>query len=199
MCKKIGIIDYGSGNTQSIINAFEYLNTKICLIKPNQMDTVDALVLPGVGSFKNIAEKLRPYQKNILEYLEKNKPFLGICVGLQYLFEESFENGKTQGLGFFEGKVKKLPSEKIPQIGWNTLEIKKPNQLLKGLSDGFFVYYVNSYAVDARNCLASSFYKKSFAAVVGQGNVFATQFHPEKSGKNGLKILKNFIKVVKKC
>ncbi|MFW6122401.1 MAG: imidazole glycerol phosphate synthase subunit HisH [Petrotogales bacterium] len=195
----IGILDYGMGNIQSIYNAFRYLGTKIELRTPDDLKDVDALVLPGVGAFKDTVLQLEPYKKNITEFLCSEKPFLGICIGLQYLFEESFENGRWKGLGFFKGQIKKLPAKKLPQIGWNTITVKKETPLLKKILSGSYVYYINSYAASGENALATSFYGREFAAVVGKENVFATQFHPEKSGMIGLRILENFVKVVDQC
>ncbi len=195
----IAVLDYGMGNIQSVYNAFEYIGAEVKIRKLDDFQDSDALVLPGVGAFKDTSELLNPYKRQIKKYLSSGKPFLGICIGLQYLFEESNENGKWNGLGFFKGEIKKLSAKKLPQIGWNEIEIKKDNALLKDIKDGCYVYYVNSYAADKKNALATSIYGEEFAAVVGCGNVFATQFHPEKSGKIGLKILKNFVEVAQKC
>ena len=118
---------------------------------------------------------------------------------MQYLFEKSYENGEWNGLGFFKGNIKKLSAEKLPQIGWNKLNIVKKTRLLKDVRSDSYVYYINSYAADTKYAIASSFYGNEFAAVIASGNVFATQFHPEKSGKVGLKILKNFVEVTKEC
>ncbi len=195
----IGIFDYGMGNIQSVYNAFICLGAKVECRAPNDLRDVDAVVLPGVGAFKDTAFQLEPYKKNIMEFLSSGKPFLGICIGFQYLFEESFENGRWKGLGFFPGKINRLSAKKLPQIGWNTLKIKKETPILKKVPSGGFVYYINSYAASGKNALATSFYREEFAAVVGKGNVFATQFHPEKSGMVGLRILDNFIRVVHQC
>ena len=195
----IAILDYGMGNIQSVYNAFKIIGADVQIRTLDNFQDSDALVLPGVGAFKNTAEALKPYNNQIRNYLSSGKPFLGICIGLQYLFEESSENGKWEGLGFFEGKIEKLPSKKLPQIGWNKLDIKKQTRILKGIADKSYVYYVNSYAADTRDAFATSNFGKEFAAIVAKNNVFATQFHPEKSGKVGLLILKNFVEVVEKC
>ena len=118
---------------------------------------------------------------------------------MQYLYEKSNENKSYNGLGFFKGSIKKLSAEKLPQIGWNTIDIKKNSPLLEDIPNKSYVYYINSYGADTKYASATSNYGKKFAAVVEKNNVFATQFHPEKSGEVGLKILKNFIKVTKKC
>ena len=196
---KIGIINYGMGNIQSVYNAFKYLRVEVEYTKPEDIEKYNAVVLPGVGGFKDVVNLLNPYKENIQEFLSSSRPFLGICVGLQYLFEKSYENGELNGLGFFKGEVKKLPEKKLPQIGWNRILIKEKTPILKNVLSGTFVYYINSYAANKENALATSFYGTEFAALVGKENVFGTQFHPEKSGEVGLKILKNFIEVTKKC
>jgi len=194
---KIGIINYGMGNIQSVYNAFKYLKVEVKLTKPEDIEKFNAVVLPGVGGFRDVVAQLNPYKKNIQEFLSSRRPFLGICVGLQYLFEKSFENGEWKGLGYFKGGVKKLPEKKLPQIGWNKIVIKEKTPLLKDILSGSYVYYINSYAAEKESALATSFYGMEFAAVVGKENVFGTQFHPEKSGEIGLKILKNFVEVTK--
>jgi glutamine amidotransferase len=194
----IGVLDYGIGNIQSVYNAFRYINAEVEIRTLDNFKDVDALVLPGVGAFKDTANLLEPYKTDLLEYLISGKPFLGICIGLQYLFEKSYENGVWNGLGFFKGKVDKLSAKKLPQIGWNTIKIKKENPLLKNISSGSYVYYINSYATNGKNTIATTFYGEEFAAVIGRRNVFATQFHPEKSGIVGLQILKNFVEVAEK-
>jgi len=195
----IAILDYGMGNIQSVYNAFRYIGADVEIRKLDNFQESDALVLPGVGAFKDTAKSLNSYKKQISEYISSGKPFLGICIGLQYLFEESFENGRWKGLGLFEGKIVKLSAKKLPQIGWNKLNIKKETPLLKEVKDGSYVYYVNSYAADKKEAYATSIYEEEFAAIISRNNIFATQFHPEKSGEVGLQILKNFIEVVQKC
>lgn len=194
---KIGIINYGMGNIQSVYNAFNYLNIEVEFTRPENIGKFDAVVLPGVGAFKNTAILLEPYKKDILGFLSSGKPFLGICIGLQYLFEKSFENGVWNGLCYFKGQVRKLSEKKLPQIGWNKIIIKKKNPLLKDIFSGSYVYYINSYAAGKNNALATSFYGEEFAAVMGNGNIFGTQFHPEKSGEVGLKVLNNFVEVTR--
>jgi glutamine amidotransferase len=196
---RIGIISYGMGNLQSVFNAFNYLNVKVEFTKLENIGKYDAIVLPGVGAFKDTTILLEPYKNEILRFLLSGKPFLGICVGLQYLFEKSFENGLWNGLGYFKGQVRKLSEKKLPQIGWNKIKIKQKNPLLKDILSGSYVYYINSYVASKNNALATSFYGEEFAAVVGSENVYGIQFHPEKSGEIGLKILNNFVEVAKKC
>lgn len=194
---KIGIINYGMGNIQSVYNAFKYLKVEVEFTKPEDINNFDAVVLPGVGAFKDTAILLKPYKKDILGFLFSGKPFLGICIGLQYLYQKSYENGEWNGLGYFKGHVKKLPEKKLPQIGWNKIIIQRKNPLLRNISSGSYVYYINSYAANKKKALATSLYGDEFAAVVGSGNVFGTQFHPEKSGEIGLKILNNFVEVTR--
>jgi glutamine amidotransferase len=194
---KIGIINHGMGNIQSVYNAFKYLKVGVEFTRLRDIEKFSAIVLPGVGAFKDTAILLDPYKKNIQDFLSSGKSFLGICVGLQYLFEKSFENGEWNGLGYFKDQVRKLPEKKLPQIGWNKIIVKRKNPLLRDISSGSYVYYINSYAASEKYALATSFYGKEFAAIVADGNVFGTQFHPEKSGKVGLKILNNFIEVTK--
>lgn len=195
----IGILNYGMGNIQSVYNAFKYIGAEVEIKTLDNFQDADALVLPGVGAFKDTANLLNPYKQQIKDYLSSGKPFLGICVGLQYLFKESTENGQWEGLGFFKGKIKKLPAKKLPQIGWNKLKIKKNTPLLNGIVNNSYVYYVNSYVANKKNALATSVYGEEFAAIIGQNNVFGTQFHPERSGEVGLAILKNFVEVTNKC
>jgi glutamine amidotransferase len=195
----IGILNYGMGNIQSVYNAFRFLGVEVERRRPNEISDVDALVFPGVGAFRDTAILLQPYKNNLNNFLNSGKPFLGICIGLQYLFEESLENGRWQGLGFFKGQVTRLPAKKLPQIGWNKLNIKKETPLLKNIPTECYVYYINSYAARNSEAFATSIYGEEFAAVVGLENVFATQFHPEKSGEIGLKILDNFVEVVNQC
>ena len=196
---KIGIIDYGMGNIQSVKNAFKYLDVEVEFTSPGEINNFNSVVLPGVGAFKDTSKLLRPYKKDIIEFLKSGKTFLGICIGLQFLYEKSYENGKWDGLGYFKGEIKRLNEKKLPQIGWNKLKIKKKNPILKNISTGSYVYYINSFAAKKDKALATSLYGDEFAAVVGNRNVFGTQFHPEKSGDVGLKILKNFVEVTKKC
>ena len=193
----ISILDYGMGNIQSVYNAFKFLGAETKFIKPEEISKAKVLVFPGVGAFKDTLELIEPYKKELIKYLNSGKPFLGICIGLQFLYEASDENKKYPGIGFFKGKVTRLKSKNLPQIGWNKLIVKQKNPILKNVKTGDFVYYINSYATSPQKALATSRYNNEFAAVVNNGNVFATQFHPEKSGRVGLIILKNFIEVTR--
>ncbi len=192
----IGIIDYGRGNLRSVQNAMRFVGANIKLVRPNELDRLDGVILPGVGTFGDTSSILQPFSGALRDYIGTGKPFLGICVGLQYLFEEGLENGTWKGLGILDGRVERLPIVKLPQIGWNTIDIRQDSPILRGIGSGSYVYYINSYAAPPDNAIATSWYGSEYAAVVGRENLFATQFHPEKSGDIGLRILKNFLEVV---
>ena len=195
----IGILDYGMGNIRSVSNALEFVGAEACFVTPDEMDKAGALVLPGVGAFRDTARLLEPYRGDLLGFIESGRPFLGICVGLQYLFEESLENGRWKGLGVFRGQVSKLTAGKLPQIGWNTLAVKVPSSFLEGVQPGSYVYYINSYGAPLADAAATTRYGNEFAAVMVRDNVFATQFHPEKSGDVGLGMLRNFRREAEAC
>ena len=200
------IIDYGMGNLKSIYNALKYLNLP-CTISDDLKEIYKAekLILPGVGAFKEAMDNLEEASliSVIKEKVSLGTPLLGICLGMQMLFEKGYEGKERNGLGFLKGQVKLMtPKEnvKIPHIGWNNIKVNYNNKLLKNLNNDDFVYYVHSYFVDNiedRDMLAYSTYGGvKIPALVGRGNVFGAQFHPEKSGKIGLEILKNFGEVV---
>lgn len=180
-----------------MFNAFKFIGADVELVTLDEIAKTEALVLPGVGTFKDTSTALEPYKNEIKAYIESGKPFLGICIGLQYLFDESLENGTWHGLGLIDGQITRLPAKKLPQIGWNTLEIRRESRLLKGVLSGSYVYYINTYAAQPDSASAISTYGSEFAAAVENKNLFGTQFHPEKSGDVGLQILKNFVEVVK--
>ncbi len=198
--KKIAIIDYGMGNLHSAAKAFEKIGADVTVTRdPAEVRQADQVVLPGVGAFgdcmKNLNERgLAPV---IHEVIDAGKPFLGICVGLQLLFEGSEEDPGVSGLGVFKGMVRKIaaPGRKIPHMGWNNLEYLNTSPLFKGLPDPAFVYFVHSFhAVPADPGLVTAVadYGGFVTAAVGRGRVQAVQFHPEKSSAVGLKILANF-------
>lgn len=195
----IVIIDYGMGNIRSVEKALEYLGFKDIYVteKPEEIIKADKIILPGVGAFRDAIKTIR--QKGIdnviYKVIEQKKPFLGICLGMQLLFEKSYENGKYEGLGIFEGNILKLPkTEIIPQIGWNSLDITKKEPLFTKLPEKPYVYFVHSYYLETNAPIvsATTFYGKNIQIAVQKENIFATQFHPEKSGDIGLQILKNF-------
>ncbi|NMH75259.1 imidazole glycerol phosphate synthase subunit HisH [Bacillus sp. RO2] len=204
----IGIIDYGMGNLYSVSKALERMDVKYVI--SNDRDVLfetEGLILPGVGSFRDAMSILQETGLNsfIKEEVAREKKLLGICLGMQLLFEESEENGVTEGLSLLQGKVERFPgvtaegeSYKVPHMGWNKLEFQQASPLLDGVPEDF-VYFVHSYYVKdfaEAELLASSTYDVQVPAVVGHGNVFGTQFHPEKSSNVGLAILKNFVNLV---
>lgn len=198
----IAIIDYDAGNIKSVEKALQSLGQEVVVTRDHDvLLNADKVILPGVGAFGDAMERLNEYglTDTIKKIVNKNTPFLGICLGLQLLFESSEEAPGVKGLSVLPGKIVRFPSDiglKIPQIGWN--ELKQPNKgrLFKGIDDGEFVYFVHSYyliADDLKDVVATTEYGVTVHASVERGNVFACQFHPEKSSDVGLKILKNFI------
>lgn len=207
--KQITIIDYGSGNLHSIAKAFENEASKagiIVKISSNAKDISDAshIVLPGVGAFADCLHGLKS-ASGVLAALEKavminKRPFLGVCVGMQMLAEESHEQGLHKGLGWIKGKVIAIDSQKnalkVPHMGWNELEISSPHPILTGIKTGDHAYFVHSYWMSCKeksNILASVDYGKPLTAVIANDNIVATQFHPEKSQQVGLKLIHNFL------
>ena len=197
----IAIMDYGIGNLGSVKNAFDYLGFESHITSDiNEILNADKVILPGVGAFKDAIDTFKKYgfDKVIDELIKKNTPILGICVGMQMLFEKDYEYGIHDGLGILKGEVVKFDSNngefKIPQMGWNQVHVTKDNPLLKGI-DGKDLYFVHSYYVtkNVEDTIAFTEYANvKYTCAVQKGNLFATQFHPEKSGEVGLKILKNF-------
>ena len=210
---KIAIIDYGIGNVRSILNAFENQGADVFLT--NSKDEIlksDGMVLPGVGAFSHGMNNLEYYDlvDVIKKYVVSDKPFMGICLGMQLLFEESEEFGQASGLGLISGKVVKLPTkddnnEKLPHVSWNELNVKSAqwtDTILEGIEEGSDMYFVHSYVAepkDSDNILSITEYlSHSFCSSVYKGNIYGCQFHPEKSGMQGLKIIKNFIGICQK-
>ena len=198
----IAIVDYGVGNLFSLRSSFKAIGADAVFTSDEKIiNSADKILLPGVGAFEDAAKKLRDtgLGEVVVSQVKAGKPLLGICLGMQLLFERSFEFGCHEGLGLipgdivpFEGKID--PSLKIPEIGWNQLTLNKPSPLYKDFSGGEFVYFVHSYYAECDKNYVSAFsdYDIVFPASVEYENVFGCQFHPEKSGKTGLKILKNF-------
>lgn len=199
----IGIVDYGMGNLRSVEKAFQYMGYDAKIIDDiKDIKDAAALVLPGVGAFPDATEILnkRGISNAIKEEVKKGKMLLGICLGMQLLFDRSFEVMETEGLHILKGEISEIKTDlKVPHIGWNSLIIKKDNQLLNGVRDGDSVYFVHSYYLsngDLDDICATVDYGISIPAVVCKDNVFSCQFHPEKSGDVGLKILKNFAEMI---
>ncbi len=199
------VVDYGMGNLRSVSKALERVGANVQVSSnPKDVISAKALVLPGVGAFKDAVLNLKRLNlwDAIKDFLDSGRPFLGICLGLQLLFEVSYEFGETEGLGFFKGKVVKfeLPKGyKIPHMGWNQVFKNKDSKLFKGIKNGEFFYFVHSYHVlpkKKQDTLAESDYGYKFACAVSKGNVFALQFHPEKSQRAGLKLLENFVEII---
>ena len=195
----IAILDYGMGNLRSVQKAFEKVGVEAAITAdPDEALEATALVLPGVGGFSDAMAHLKStgLHEVIIESINKGLMFLGICLGLQLLFERSFEDGDHLGLGVFEGTVERLPEGvKIPHMGWNQIEKTRDLPLLEGIDDGTNFYFVHSYVVRPKNLeivATVTDYGKEFVSGVSRDNVFAFQFHPEKSGSVGLSILKNF-------
>ena len=202
----IAIIDYGVGNLFSLVSSFACIGADAKLTSDvEEIKRADRIILPGVGAFEDAAKKLADsgLDKVVIEEAKGGKPLLGICLGMQMLFERSFEYGEHRGLGLIKGAVKPmkdiLPSElKIPQIGWNALEFKgERSELFKYIKEGDFVYFVHSYygADCEESLIATTEYGAEITAAVASGNVYGTQFHPEKSGEVGLSILRAFCEI----
>ncbi len=197
----IAIIDYGAGNIQSVYKAMKFIGCECIVTRDkNEILNADGAILPGVGAFGDSVSTMEIYgiKDVVKEFINTGKPFLGICLGLQLLFPESEESPNVKGLNIFKGSVTKIPNGeglKIPHIGWNSINILKNDGIFKGVENNSYVYFVHSYYLQAENrdiVAAQTEYGVTIDAAVSYKNVTATQFHPEKSGKVGLKILKNF-------
>lgn len=203
--KTIAIVDYGMGNLRSVEKGFMHVGADVRVVNdPQGVKNASAIVLPGVGAFGDCIRNLNDLGliDPILCGIKSGKPFLGICLGLQILFEESEEFGQSRGLGVFKGRVPRFPESdlKVPHMGWNRINIKQKAPILDGIEDGSFFYFVHSYYVapeDKSIIAATTEYGIEFTSMVWQDNVFATQFHPEKSQAAGLKVLKGFSDFVK--
>jgi glutamine amidotransferase len=199
--QQIVIVDYGMGNLRSVQKAFERFGHKAEISgDPNRVAEADKVVLPGVGAFCDAIARLREahFVGPLTEHVRKGKPFLGICLGLQLLFSRSLEDGCHTGLDLFPGDVVRFPDQpglKVPHMGWNALRIKRPAPVLRDVPEGGAVYFVHSYYVVPRDphlIATETDYPTPFASAVWSENVFATQFHPEKSQQVGLTMLRNF-------
>lgn len=199
MLKKIGIIDYGLGNLHSVKNAFDFIGCQAFIsADKKELDLADGLILPGVGAFPDAIKYLHEAEMDkYVKFEAKKKPLLGICLGMQLLFERGFEFRECEGLGLIAGDIVKIEHTgvKVPHIGWNELSVVNKSQLIAGLDEHPQVYFVHSYKAvvkNRENLIAVTNHGGEITATVGNGTVFGCQFHPEKSGETGLKILKNF-------
>jgi glutamine amidotransferase len=194
------IFDYGVGNLLSLKTALEKVGLTASIgTTPAELKDADAIALPGVGSFTASLERLNTVKDTLQAKIAEGTPLLGICLGMQLFFEGSQE-GPGEGLAFFKGTIKQLPNTvKVPHMGWNTLDFAKPNPLFDGIEEGTYVYFVHSLypAPEEQDIvIAKTEYGTTFTSAVAKGNIYGTQFHPEKSGDVGLKILKNFARAV---
>jgi len=191
----IAIVDYGAGNISSVKKAFEHLGASAEVTSDPQVITnAQKIVIPGVGHFCRCETLNSRLREPVLSAISKGVPFLGICVGMQWLFEGSTEAPETPGAALFAGQCSRFPAEvKSPHVGWNRLRVNDGSRLLRGIQSGSFVYYTHSYRAPViPETVACTNYGGAFSGAVERGNVFGVQFHPEKSGKAGLKILENF-------
>ena len=204
MKKMVAIIDYDAGNIKSVEKALLHLGEEVIITRDReQILNSDKVILPGVGAFGDAMEKLRSYglDKVIYEVVERKIPFLGICLGLQLLFEKSDETPGVKGLGVLPGEILRIPDKegiKIPHMGWNSVKIKENARIFKDVPQDSYVYFVHSYYLKAgreEDVAATTEYSTLIHAAVEHDNVFACQFHPEKSSEIGLKILKNFVEL----
>lgn len=200
----IAIVDYDAGNIKSVEKALEYLGENPVITRdPAILNQADKVIVPGVGAFGDAMGKMRQYElvEVLREIAAGDTPILGICLGLQLFFESSEETPGVEGLSLLSGKIVKIPDKegfKIPHMGWNSIRINPQSRLLRGIPQDSYVYFVHSYYLQAESendVAATTDYVVNIHAAAERGNVFATQFHPEKSGDVGLQILKNFINI----
>ena len=197
----IAVIDYGMGNLRSVEKAFQFLGFDTAITdRPAQVEGATHLVLPGDAAFGDAMRNLveQGWVDPILKAVGQGKPFLGICVGLQLMFDESEERGKHRGLGMLPGRIVKFPaSERVPQIGWNQIAIERSVEILDGVPEGSYFYFVHSYYVDAadEDRVATTEYGLDYTSIAARDNAFGVQFHPEKSQQIGLRLLDNFARL----
>jgi glutamine amidotransferase len=200
---KIVIVDYGAGNLHSVAKAVESRGVKPLITTDSRyLDEADGLIVPGVGAAEDTMANLRRcgLVEPIKEYIASGRPFLGVCMGQQALFESSEENGFQECLGVLPGRIVRLPGgQKVPHMGWNQVRIVRPHPIFDGIADGSYFYFVHSYVPEPSDpaiVIGETEYGVKFASVVARDNVVATQFHPEKSGEAGLRMYENFLRVV---
>ena len=202
----IGVVDYNMGNLRSVYNAFEKIGKKVDIVKKaDKLKRYDKIILPGVGAYGDAMKSLEAtgMREAVMDFSASNKPLLGICLGMQLLFEKSCEFGETKGLGLIPGVVEEFDKSKfktrlkVPHMGWNEIFIQKNSPLLKGLDDETYLYFVHSFHATCRDeyIIGKTTYGYDFPSIVQKDNIFGFQPHPEKSHDNGLKILKNFIEL----
>ena len=199
------VIDYGMGNIRSVVKAFEkYSDNVVVSGNPEDINKADAVVLPGDGAYAMAMKHL--HEKKLIDplkkYINENRPFLGICLGFQLLFSESEEFGGSKGFNIIPGRVEKFKTNgfKVPHMGWNEVNLKNRSKYLEGVNNKSYFYFIHSFypLIDDESWIVGTVeYDKEFVCMVGKGNVLATQFHPEKSHEVGLRIIKNFIKLIK--
>ena len=199
----IAIIDYDAGNLKSVEKALQFLGQECVITRAfHEIKKADKVILPGVGSFGDAMSQLKKFEldKVIHEVAAEQKPFLGICLGLQLLFESSEETPGVEGIGILKGKILRIPPAeglKIPHMGWNSLHLQNNGRLFQGIPEDTYVYFVHSYYVPVTAyCIATCDYQRSFAAAICKNNFYGCQFHPEKSAGAGEKIIKNFLDIV---
>lgn len=193
------IVDYGAGNLRSVRNTLEAIGAEYEVVnRPEDVRRASRIILPGVGHFGQMMRSLDELglRQSLREGVESGTPFLGICVGLQCLFERSEESPGSIGLGILPGVVRKFTGEdvRVPHMGWNSLELRQPSRLLKGLGEAPFTYFAHSYFAPVISATAAACtYAEPYSAVIEQDNLYAVQFHPEKSGETGLNVIRNFL------
>ena len=199
---KVVIVDYGAGNLHSVSRAVVNAGTRpLITSSPAYVGDAEALIVPGVGAAADTMKNLREsgFVEPIREYIASGRPFLGVCMGQQALFDVSEEGGEHECLGILPGRVVRFPNGlKVPQIGWNQVRIVRPHPIFEGIADGSYFYFLNSYypvPADPEIVIGETEYGVKFASVVARDNVVATQFHPEKSGETGLRMYANFLKI----
>jgi glutamine amidotransferase len=206
MTADIAIVDYGMGNLRSVQKALEAVGARADIVSdPSGLDA-PGMLLPGVGAFRDAMDNLRRLGlvEPIRRHIEAGRPFLGVCLGLHLLFDVGEEFGVHQGLGVVPGRVVRFaPGKKVPHMGWNTLKIRQPGGILKGIPEGAYVYFVHSYFARAEQESSigaeTEYGGETFPSVISRGNLFATQFHPEKSQATGLAIYRNFVDLVREA
>jgi glutamine amidotransferase len=202
----IAIVDYAMGNLRSVQKGFEHAGVADVIVTddPAEIASADGIVVPGVGAFRDAAERLRVtgVRDVLLERIGAGVPFLGICLGMQLLADVGYEDGEWEGLGVVHGTCERLPAGvKVPHIGWNTVEYPRPSALFEGIPEGSAFYFVHSYRLvpaDPACVIGTATYGVPFAAAIESGNVWAVQFHPEKSSSLGLRLLANFGSIVER-